>query len=110
MTAPLRMVIMYLTKLIIIINKIPANKVHAVADEKHFAHRAQGPGFAQREVLTLGLLYEMVVKKKQSAKQSMPIRQAERERDANPWKAESIVIYAAEQDGKTKTSKPAGIT
>lgn len=61
----------------------------------HTHHRARGPGFAQREVLTLGLLYEMVLKKK---KQIHPVRQTEsEERESKPWQVESIIIHKADE-------------
>ncbi|WP_165930786.1 hypothetical protein [Paenibacillus sp. BK033] len=46
----------------------------------------------------MGLLYEMVLKKK---KQIHPVRQTEREeREASPWQVESIIIHDAADEQK----------
>ncbi|WP_175532933.1 hypothetical protein [Paenibacillus catalpae] len=49
----------------------------------------------------MGLLYEMVVKKKRSMMQSRPVRQTEQEeRETNLWTVESILVHEAEHERK----------
>ncbi|GLX67434.1 hypothetical protein [Paenibacillus glycanilyticus] len=51
----------------------------------------------------MGLLYEMVVKKKQSMKPKKIIPQPEQhERGSNPWAVESITIHAANERKEQK--------